>query len=454
VDAAIAAIPAGSGEVNTGSNVGAGANVFKTKTGTDFVHRTIVAGTGVVVTENTNTITIEATGVGGGEVNAGANVNVTGIPLYTTKSGVNLQFKGVGAADSTINTASSTAADVLMKVNQAYGMNWTTEQRFTGGTSVPTMTYALHGVDIAGGALNQINSRISRTAPNAVGGQQVQVADLVHVVTGTASTAWEWAQLIVLDNYCTNSATDQVGSYIKAYKRPGATANHWGLAIEVANLSSNFSTSLFGAEIRCDTIGTELGSNSGPLSLFYGAPAMVGGLPYSGPSYMDHALLISPSDGQSLAQLAYGIRIQGRPNIAIVQGVQPGSHTGASMISAQGRYTGPVFDTALNSGATCALRTASGQGVRFSGTETNLKDIVWNVVSDTMEFQYDGNPRFEIPLKASGSQNYAFGIRTAGTAAIVAADVSDGLAALRHPQGYIRIKIDGTNKRFAYYSDT
>lgn len=46
------------GEVNTGSNVGGGAEVFKQKTGVDFVHRTILGANGITVTQNTNDITI------------------------------------------------------------------------------------------------------------------------------------------------------------------------------------------------------------------------------------------------------------------------------------------------------------------------------------------------------------------------------------------------------------
>ncbi len=50
------------GEVNTGSNVGSsGAGVYKEKIGSDLHFRKIVAGTGMAVTENADTITVAAT---------------------------------------------------------------------------------------------------------------------------------------------------------------------------------------------------------------------------------------------------------------------------------------------------------------------------------------------------------------------------------------------------------
>ena len=49
-----------SGETNTASNTGTGEGVFKQKTGSALEFKTLVAGTGVTITNNTSDLTIDA----------------------------------------------------------------------------------------------------------------------------------------------------------------------------------------------------------------------------------------------------------------------------------------------------------------------------------------------------------------------------------------------------------
>ena len=80
------------GESNTASNVGAGqGSVFLQKTGVDLEFKTILAGTGITVLDNTNTIEISSSGVSG-EANTASNVGA-GNQLFKQKSGVDLQFR-------------------------------------------------------------------------------------------------------------------------------------------------------------------------------------------------------------------------------------------------------------------------------------------------------------------------------------------------------------------------
>ena len=105
----------GGGETNTASNVGTGAGqVFKQKTGVDLEFKTIKAGTNITVTNNADDITIDASG-GSGEVNTASNIG-TGAGVFKQKTGVDLELRKINsndfgvtenANDITVNTSSS-----------------------------------------------------------------------------------------------------------------------------------------------------------------------------------------------------------------------------------------------------------------------------------------------------------------------------------------------------------
>jgi hypothetical protein len=78
---------AGGGETNTASNVGGGNEVFKQKTGVDLEFRTLIAGTGIAITQNASDITIEST------ITAGAATNLNN--LVATSINQNLRPNSV-----------------------------------------------------------------------------------------------------------------------------------------------------------------------------------------------------------------------------------------------------------------------------------------------------------------------------------------------------------------------
>jgi hypothetical protein len=67
----------GGGEVNTASNVGGGAGVFKQKTGVDLEFKSLTAGSGITITPSTDEIEIAA------NVTDETNVKIIATPTYT-----------------------------------------------------------------------------------------------------------------------------------------------------------------------------------------------------------------------------------------------------------------------------------------------------------------------------------------------------------------------------------
>lgn len=85
-------VAAASGTVTDGANVGSGANVFKQKVASTLQFRTILAGSNVTVTENTNDVTIAASSAG--ETNTASNLG-SGLGVWFDKQGVDLRFKSL-----------------------------------------------------------------------------------------------------------------------------------------------------------------------------------------------------------------------------------------------------------------------------------------------------------------------------------------------------------------------
>ena len=83
----------GSGEANTSSNAGAGAQLALAKAGVDLPFRSLVSGdASVTFTQNATELDIRSTGAGGGESNTQTNQGA-GIELGLTKNGVDLPLR-------------------------------------------------------------------------------------------------------------------------------------------------------------------------------------------------------------------------------------------------------------------------------------------------------------------------------------------------------------------------
>ncbi len=96
-------IGSASGEANTASNLGTGAQIFSAKTGVDLAFRSIIGGTGVTATQNANDITLSVTEA---DINIG---NLTGT-LAVAKGGTGAST--AAAARTNLGLGNAAVADV------------------------------------------------------------------------------------------------------------------------------------------------------------------------------------------------------------------------------------------------------------------------------------------------------------------------------------------------------
>lgn len=132
----------GTGEINTGSNVGTGDGVFKQKTGVDLEFKTLIGGTNVTITNNANDLTINASGGGGATLR-----NVSATDTFST-------------ANETINCTSGT---FTVNLPTATGIQGTVFTLVNSGTG--RITLDGNGTETINGSLTILLKKqyISRT---------------------------------------------------------------------------------------------------------------------------------------------------------------------------------------------------------------------------------------------------------------------------------------------------
>lgn len=89
------------GEVNTASNVGTGNGVFQTKIGSDIRLKSIKQGSNITITNDSDSITINAAG-SVGEANTASNIG-TGAQIFREKIGVDLAFRSITSINGHLN---------------------------------------------------------------------------------------------------------------------------------------------------------------------------------------------------------------------------------------------------------------------------------------------------------------------------------------------------------------
>lgn len=139
------------GQINTASNLSGGTGIFASKVGADLQFKSLVAGSNITLTSAANTITI--TGSSTGEANTASNVGV-GNELFKAKSGVDLRFRTLVAGTGVTITNSISDDEVVIAATGSSGSPITikdegsivetslTELNFTGAGVTATQSSA------------------------------------------------------------------------------------------------------------------------------------------------------------------------------------------------------------------------------------------------------------------------------------------------------------------------
>lgn len=165
--------PAGSGEANTGSNLGGGNPVFKQKAGVDLEFRTLVAGTNVTITSGATELTINASGGGGGGTS-----RITGATQTTTATPGE-----VDVIDTLVDNATN-IVEVFVKAYESGAAEYGVWKRTLTVTSVSgTVVIREENADV-----DKTSSGLNANSINfTVNGSNIDID-----VTGIAATTIDW----------------------------------------------------------------------------------------------------------------------------------------------------------------------------------------------------------------------------------------------------------------------
>lgn len=271
------AVPAGgggTGDITGASNVGTGAGtVFRDETTGVLNFKTIKAGTGVVITNNTNDVTIDATGAGGGEANTYSSSG-TGTAIILTKSGVDLPFKAIAAASNKITIANDAPnSNITIDVNQTnlsidWGQLTSVPATFTPSahthaygdlTSIPSsFTPSLHAVSHHSGGTDALTlGSIAGTIGNA------KIDDLAYnKLTGVPTSFTPSTHAATHNNAGTDVIhLDTIGSGTDIITNNASTTKH-GLLPKLSNVATQYLNGTGGWTTPPDTGEVNTYSNS------------------------------------------------------------------------------------------------------------------------------------------------------------------------------------------------
>lgn len=346
------------GEVNTASNLGAGNGVYSTKVGADLRFKSLIAGAGVTLTPTGTDITIAATAVGGGEVNDGLNIGVTGLGPYASKSGVHLQFKGIAAGNGLLQLLGGT--DNTYSVNQAYPFVWAAQHKFnaTTGEVTPPAIMNMPG-------LTKYAAKFSRNAADVGTTNDINAALMCHTKVAVGHLPTEWNAIFTIEDH-TAGTVGNVGQYTKASKYSSGAI--WGGVFESQDYSGDMTSSVFGLEIDLCVTGVDNSGFKRGISIFYGDCAPNTFNTSGAATKAGVGMEIAPFVARNA--LKYGYTVNGTVDYGFLSATNMGTG-GISAFAATGTYSSSVWE-ASGAIAPYSLAMAGGSALHFaSGTAGN-----------------------------------------------------------------------------------
>jgi hypothetical protein len=227
---------ASTGEVNVGNNLGTGRSIYRDKAGAVLNFRTLEAGSNVTLTENANSILIDASS----DITGGTNVGASGIAVFSGVVDRQMQFKtiqgggsisvgedaGVITISADVGEANTTSAlgtesDGVSIVGTKNGTDLPFK-RIKAGSNI-TITETSNAVIIDGSG-SGMASIISDTAPQLGGDLDVNGHAITSVSNGDIYISPNGSGQVVLDGMAWPSADGTNGQVLTT---DGAGALYW-----------------------------------------------------------------------------------------------------------------------------------------------------------------------------------------------------------------------------------